>query len=738
MMQTRVANHKNGILYEQVPENIYIDILLVSMSETSSYNDFYNQAKALVLNEISNEHFGVSELADTMNMSRSSLLRKIKKQTGLSASQFIRKVRLDEAKSLLEETELTVSEISYKVGFSNNSYFIKCFREEFGFPPGESRKRFEDSKEEQEQAKDDELSTSVPPKKEESRDKISETKLSKHKNKIIIAISGLIIVFIGYYSGSTSEDNSEISDSEKSIAVLPFKNMSADSSNLYFVNGLMEASLGKLQKIKDLRVISRTSVEKYRASKMSVSDIAKELNVKYIVEGSGQKNNNEVLLNIQLIEATTDRPLWTEQYNYELDDVFELQNTVAKKIALAIETNITPKELARIAINPTENIEAYDMFLQGQEISQNRTAENLLQAISFYDKATELDSEFALAYAQKAIAYYYLDEFKVEKKYTDKLNENADKALLYDSKSDISLMAKALYYVSTFEFNLAIPHLEKALEYNPNSAGVVLFLSDLYARATPDTAKYLKYALKGIQLNIEANDSIGKSYIYLHLSNALIQTGFVDEALENINKSLSYYPNNKYAPYLKIFIEYAKYRNLEKTTELLEKEWRKDTTRLDILNEVAKLNYYQENYNEAYKYYEIFNTIKNKRKIDLYPHEDLKMAICYEKMGFLKDAKQFYDIYATYCENDKSIYQSASLACKHIYDGNNDDAIAQFKIFSGKSNFQYWMVVFLEQDPLIKKLRSHDEYQTTIKSIKDKFWEDHREIKKTLKQNNLM
>jgi AraC-like DNA-binding protein len=91
MMQTRVANHKNGILYEQVPENIYIDILLVSMSETSSYNDFYNQAKALVLNEISNEHFGVSELADTMNMSRSSLLRKIKKQTGLSASQFIKK-----------------------------------------------------------------------------------------------------------------------------------------------------------------------------------------------------------------------------------------------------------------------------------------------------------------------------------------------------------------------------------------------------------------------------------------------------------------------------------------------------------------------------------------------------------------------------------------------------------------------------------------------------------------------
>jgi TolB-like protein/AraC-like DNA-binding protein/Tfp pilus assembly protein PilF len=738
MTQTLVEKHKFSIFINSFLGNTYLVILSVFMSESSSFSDFIDQAKALVLDEISNEHFGVSELADVMNMSRSSLLRKIKKQTGLSASQFIRNVRLEEAKTLLEETELTVSEISYQVGFSNNSYFIKCFKEAFGFPPGESRKRFDEAKAEQAEIKDHENLEVVSQKKSASVNEIPLSIISKHKNKIIVAISVIIIAFIGYYFGSSSKGGAAILDSQKSIAVLPFKNLSADSSNLYFVNGLMEASLGKLQKINDLRVISRTSVEKYRGTKMSISDIAKELNVRYIVEGSGQKSGNEVLLNIQLIEVATDRPIWTEQYNYQLDDVFELQNTVAKKIALAIEANITPNELSRIDKKPTENIEAYDLYLQGQEISQNKSPEALFQAIAYYDKATELDSEFALAYAQKAIAYYYLDEFKVDKKYTDKLNENADKALLYDSKSDISLMAKALYYVSTFEFNLAIPHLEKALEYNPNSAGVILFLSDLYARAVPNTAKYLKYALKGIQLNIEANDSIGKSYIYLHLSNALIQTGFVDEAIKNIDKSLSYNPNNEYAPFLKLFIEYAKYKNLEKTTELLEKEWRKDTTRIDILNEVAKLNYYQENYKEAYKFYEIFNTITTDRQINIYPQESLKMAICYEKMGILEGAQQFYNSYATYCDNDRSIYQSASLAFKHIYDGHNDEAIAQFKVFSNQSNFQYWIVVFLEEDPLIKKLQSHPEYENTIKSIKDKFWEDHKSIRATLKQNNLL
>ena len=109
------------------------------MSKTSPSNSFIDQAKTFVLDEVSNEHFGVSELAAAMNMSRSSLLRKIKKQTNLSASQFIRNIRLEQAKELLAGTEMTVSEISFDVGFSNTSYFVKCYREYFGQPPGEFR-----------------------------------------------------------------------------------------------------------------------------------------------------------------------------------------------------------------------------------------------------------------------------------------------------------------------------------------------------------------------------------------------------------------------------------------------------------------------------------------------------------------------------------------------------------------------------------------------------------------------
>ena len=141
------------------------------------------------------------------------------------------------------------------------------------------------------------------------------------------------------------------------------------------------------------------------------------------------------------------------------------------------------------------------------------------------------------------------------------------------------------------EYRLALPHLEKALEYNPNSSAVVNMLSNLYANYIPNTSKYLTYALKGIQLDIAANDSITKSYIYLNLSNALIQNGFIEEAYEYIDMSLNYDQNNYFAPYVKAFILYARNKDIEQTKALLIKELKKDTTRLDILQEVAKLHY---------------------------------------------------------------------------------------------------------------------------------------------------
>ena len=685
------------------------------LNQASNTSNFIEQTEAIILENLANERFGVSELADAMHMSRSNLLRKIKKQTQLSASQFIRQFRLQQGMELLKETSLTVSEISYQVGFGSTSYFIKCFREQYGYPPGEVGKGTAE---------------------EDEKNNVQPHFLKRYRLAVVIAVT-LAIIGAGFFFINKKDPVSKIKI-EKSIAVLPFKNESNDSTNLYFVNGLMESASNNLQKIEDMRVVSRTSVEKYRQTDKGVPEIAKELNVNYVVEGSGQRIGNQVLLNIQLIEASSDRPIWVEQYNREIDDIFALQNDVAKKIADAIEAVVTPSELEQIEKKPTENLLAYDYYLQALDPFYSRTKEGLEKGILLFEKAVEQDPQFALAYANLAISYYFLDIYQKQKQYTELINNYADKALLYDSKSDISLIAKALFYMHTEDYRLALPHLEKALEYNPNSAPVVQVLSRLYNDYIPDTAKYLQNALRGIQLNVATNDSIDQSFVYLDLSNALAQSGFTQEAMKYINKSLDYNPNNFFAPHLKAFIQYAEDEDYEQLKKTLQNEFERDSTRLDILQDIGKLYYFQEDYDSAFTYYEKFVEAKKKYDLNIYPHEDMKIAVVYEKMGFEEQASDFIKTYSEYCEKDESIYKSASTAIKYVHEGKQEMAIAQLKIFAEQDNYQYWILLFLEMDPLITPLKSHPDYKETIQKIKDRFWENQAELKKSLEEQGLI
>lgn len=677
--------------------------------------NFIDQVESIILENLSNEQFGVSELAEYMSMSRSNLLRKIKKHTQLSASQFIRQVRLKKGMELLKQTSLNISEISFQVGFGSTSYFIKCFRDHYGYPPGEARKEIT-------------IKAESP---------LQELRTNKNKNPIIAVAILFILLIISFFIFGEHFTNKNI-EIEKSIAVLPFKNESSDSSNLYFVNGLTESSINNLQKIKDLRVISRTSVEKYRQTKKSAPNIADELNVTYLVEGSGQRVGDRVLLNIQLIDASSDQAIWVKQYNQKVVDIFDLQNEIAKKIAEAVQVKITSAELDQIERKPTENVLAYEYYLRALEPYNKKTKEGLEEAIPLFERAIDQDPQFALAYAYLAFSYYYIDLFQKQKRYTKIINNNADKALLYNSKSAESLIAKAVYYMHIKEYRLALPHLEKALEYNPNSSSVVNMLSNLYANSIPNTGKYLTYALKGIQLDIAANDSVTRSYIYLNLSNALIQNGFVEEAHEYINLSLDYNSNNYFSPYVKAFIMYAKHKNLEETKVMLLNELSKDTTRLDILQEVAKLYYFQEDYDTAYLYYKKFVDARNTRDLDIFPHEDIKIGFVYEKVGLKEQASKFYKAYRTYCEQDESIYKSASKAALYTHEGKMDEAIEQLKIFATKSNYQYWILEFMEVDPIYKPLKDHPEFNGVMQKIKDQFWESQIRLKQSLEEKNLL
>ncbi|WP_372650156.1 helix-turn-helix domain-containing protein [Draconibacterium sp.] len=684
---------------------------------------FLNQITQLVEENISNEQFGVSELANAVGMSRSNLLRKIKKLTELSASQFIRNVRLKYATELLQEGSYTVSEISYKVGFGSPSYFIKCFRELYGYPPGEMGRQ-ETTEEQQNQETETELELQTP---------------NRQKKFSVLLISFLAIAVIAVVLYIALRPGSDTGNKVKSIAVLPFLNDSNDTTNVYIINGLMEATLNNLQQIQDLRVISRTSVEQYRDNPKSSPEIAKELNATYLIEGSGQKIGNQILLNIQLIEAKTDKHLWSQQYRRDTEDIFTLQADVAKSIAEQIEAIVTPEEIQRIEKAPTKNLVAYDLFLKGYDLLGKPTEENLRAAIPYFKQAIKHDEKFARAYAGIAIAFYLLDQNKAEKLFADSINYYADQALFHDSKLPQSLTAKALFYMEHSEYELALPYLEKALEISPNSDVVLIFLVELYVNYLPNTEKYLEYALKGLEIDIvAAYDSSAASYSYLHISNAFIQSGFIDEAEKYIERSLEYLPENLYSQYVKAYIQYTQNEDLNQLNKSLLATFEKDKTRLDILQEVAKSYYYLRDFESAAKYYKAFVEARAMYKLDIYPSENGKIAVTFDKVGEQELADKYFEQYKTWAENDPSIYSNFSLAFYYSYSGDNDKAIDYLKAFTQQDNFHYWTILFTPIDPLMDNLLKHPQYKNVFREIENKFNANHKRIKESLEGKGLL
>jgi TolB-like protein/Tfp pilus assembly protein PilF len=195
---------------------------------------------------------------------------------------------------------------------------------------------------------------------------------------------------------------------EKSIAVLPLENLSHDPDNVYFAEGMQDEILARLSKIADLKVISRTSTEKYKSAPDNLREIAKQLGVGNVLEGSVQKSGDAVRVNVQLINALNDAHLWGDVYERKLTDIFAVESDIAKTIADTLQAKLTGAEKQLIAAQPTTDLTAYELYLKGRSLWSKRGGENLRQAIGFYEQAIARDPKYALAYAGLAEAYVLL------------------------------------------------------------------------------------------------------------------------------------------------------------------------------------------------------------------------------------------------------------------------------------------------------------------------------------------
>ena len=305
----------------------------------------------------------------------------------------------------------------------------------------------------------------------------------RRRNVIALIIVGVTIAAVAAYFLMPGGSAAHL---EKSIAVLPFDNFTADKENEFFADGIQDDVLTSLSKIGDLKVISRSSVMNYRGQPRNVRAIGKALGVATLLEGSVRRKGNQVRVNVQLINASNERQIWAQGYDRNLPDAFAMQSELAQEIASQLHATLSPAEQVRIEERPTANREAYRLYQQARDISSRpeETLEVLKRAEQLYEKATELDPAFALAHARLAQLHgwiYYLLEPTPERR--NKAATSAREAIrLQPNLPESHLALGYSYYYGERDYAHALAEFEIARHGLPNEPGVFRALASIQRR----------------------------------------------------------------------------------------------------------------------------------------------------------------------------------------------------------------------------------------------------------------
>ena len=291
---------------------------------------------------------------------------------------------------------------------------------------------------------------------------------------VAVIAAGLFVYQLVRSKSDTSGSPATVAIANKSIAVLPFDNLSGDPQNAYFSEGVQDEILTRLAKIAELKVISRTSTQRFKTAPDDLRQIARQLGVANVLEGSVQKANDQVRVNVQLINALTDAHLWADTYDRKLTDIFAVETEIAKTIADTLQAKLTGSEKIAITTKPTENPEAHELYLKGRYFWNRRTPENLKKAADYFQQAIGKDPKYALAYAGLADCHVLLPAYpglgNTPRDELPKALEAARKAVDLDDTLAEAHTSLARALASNLQLAVATSEFNRAIELNPNYA----------------------------------------------------------------------------------------------------------------------------------------------------------------------------------------------------------------------------------------------------------------------------
>ena len=362
--------------------------------------------------------------------------------------------------------------------------------------------------------------------------------LQKRNMILLVGVIGGIV--LGRFGQNILPQSEQIND--KSIAVLPFENLSKNGEDEYFADGMTEDILTELSKIKDLLVISRTTIMKYKGTQKTIKEIGKELGVANILEGSIRLSGNRVRITGQLINASNDQHLWAEKYDRDIEDIFSVQDEVANAIANALRIELSDEEARMISKTQTESIEAYDYYIKGRTLSYFYEVQKNIEAIEFYKKAIEIDPQYSLPYA--GISRVRMSQFTFQFMDQDfsafalkEAEEFAKKAVMLGPNEAETNFALGFFYNATQQFDLAFTSFNKAIMLNPSHAHAHDEIGDVYLYSYGDFDRAISWYDKALQRDRELVPA------KWFKSEILLRSGQVKKSLKEVEVAILDHPN---------------------------------------------------------------------------------------------------------------------------------------------------------------------------------------------------
>ncbi len=703
-------------------------------------NEFIEHLSKIVLDNLSNENFGVIEFVKATGINRNYISRRIKSVKKIKINQFITEVRLEKAREFLLEGTYTAAEVSYNVGFSSPSYFTRCFHDFYGYPPSEIKNHI------------------TPEKTEKPELKNTEPKPARKKPWVQVAISAavFVVVFVigsevffyrPFYKGKNNVENT--------IAIMPFINDSGEEFAPF--TAWMGIEIGnKLGKIENMLVVPQSTTETYRDSKKSNRDIARELMVDHLLRGRTIKTGDKILLNVELLDTKTGQSVFTEVYERNLNEteeatlnrIFGICSDVVFQISEVLQTNLTPDEKEQVAKKPTENMTALRAYQEANhhldlstfnELSTLVLAqEEIMKAKILYKEAVKNDSTFADAYAMLGHIYtnklYFHVDIYLADKYLDTGKIYLDKALRFDRKNIKGADYLRQYYIRKGLLNEA----DKLLPLTENRVkNYVYFMGKL----TESYELNDRYHVAEAYLNCmetKPPDMPTRDYMTHRAFYNYLYTGFPvrarelnEEILKSVSDTLNYL-------FRKADWEIT-YGSQDSALSIYYQLLKKNPSRLTHLYYGVQFYNFKKDYSKALdtlrKYEEKVLLLRGSIPPNYYVFgytylkNGMKEKAGYHFKGSIKSAEDEIKLNSA----DTRTYDSHfNLALIYAILNDKQKSLQYLGMIKESRSVSLKFINNLKTNPMFDNVRNEPEFQKITRELEKKYLEEHEKIKKLL------